>query len=60
MRRVFSALVRGVVAVSVILALSASAAAVPRDDRGPREGPITKIIKKIVRSLGDGLIIPLP
>jgi hypothetical protein len=60
MRRVFSSLVRGVVSVSVILALSASVAAAQRDDRGPREGPITRIVKKIIKSLGDGLVIPLP
>lgn len=65
MRRVFHSSVRGVAAVAVVLALSGSAFAAPRDyadrDRGRgRETGIVKIVKKIVRALGDGLIVPIP
>jgi hypothetical protein len=42
----------------VVFALSAAAA--PREERGPRGNPIVKRIVKIVRSLGDGLTIPVP
>lgn len=63
MRRVFNSSVRGVAAVAVILALAGSAVALPRDGekRGrTRDEGIVKMVKRIVRSLGDGLIVPLP
>lgn len=63
MRRVFNSSVRGVAAVAVILALAGSASAVTREGRqqGRNHEPgIMKVIKKIVRALGDGLIIPIP
>ncbi|MEO8382265.1 MAG: hypothetical protein ABI779_21570 [Acidobacteriota bacterium] len=61
MRRVFYSMVRGLVAVSVIVFLATSASALPRDERDRWQGnPLAKIIKRIVKSLGDGLIIPLP
>ena len=64
MRRVFTSSVRGVAALAVIVALSTSVFAAPREerdrDRGRDRGTIVKIIKKIVRALGDGLTIPLP
>lgn len=65
MRRVFSSSVRGVAAVAVILALAGSAVAGPREvkdkgrDRG-QEQSILKMIRTIVRGLGDGLIVPIP
>jgi hypothetical protein len=48
----------------VIAALSVSVSAAPRggDREKPKDkGPvIAKVLKSIVRALGDGLIIPLP
>jgi len=63
MRRVFNPMVRGLAAVLVIVAFSGSALAVTREGREGRDrkdNPVVKVIKKIVKSLGDGLIIPLP
>jgi hypothetical protein len=61
MRRVFNAFVRGMASVAVIVALSVSAAAAPREDRDRgREPGLIKIIKKVVKTLGDGLTVPLP
>ena len=63
MRRVFNSSVRGVAAVAVILALAGSASAVQREGRQQgrnREPFVMKVIKKIVRALGDGLTVPLP
>jgi hypothetical protein len=64
MRRAFK-FVRGMAAVAVILMLAGSAFAVPREGRDParertREVGIVKVVKKIVRALGDGLVIPWP
>jgi hypothetical protein len=64
MRRVFKSSVRGV-AVAVIFALAGSAFGASHDTRDngrarSREVGIVKIVKKMVRSLGDGLIVPLP
>lgn len=65
MRGVFNSSVRGVAAVAVILALAGNAHAVSREGRDParersRDSAIVKMVKKIVRALGDGLIVPLP
>jgi len=64
MRRGFHSSVRGVAAVVVIVALSTSVFAAPRDERdrerGRDKGVIVKVIKKIIRGLGDGLTIPRP
>ena len=63
MHRVFNASVRTVAFAAVILMLAGSASAVPRDGReqgSNREPFVLKAIKKIVRGLGDGLIIPIP
>jgi hypothetical protein len=65
MRRVFNSSVRSVAAIAVIFMLAGSAFAVPREGREPARGRghepgIVKIVKKIVRALGDGLIIPIP
>lgn len=64
MRRGFHSSVRGVAAVAVIVALSTSVLAAPRDERdrerGRDRGVIVKVIKKIIRGLGDGLIVPIP
>lgn len=65
MRRVFKS-VRGVAAVAVILMLAGNAFAIPREGRGDksrertREQGIVKVVKKVVRALGDGLVIPWP
>jgi hypothetical protein len=61
MRRVFNSFVRIVASVAVIVALSLSASAAPREDRDRgREPVLIKIIKKVVKTLGDGLTVPLP
>ena len=63
MRRVFNSSVRGVAAIAVILALSASAIAAPREkfdrERG-RGTSIVKVVKRVIQALGDGLTIPWP
>jgi hypothetical protein len=56
---------RGTAAVAVILMLAGSAFAVPRERRDQargrtREHGIVKMVKKIIRALGDGLTVPLP
>lgn len=59
MRRVFNSSVRGVAAVAMILALAGSAVAASREDRG-RDRGFVKVVKKLIRALGDGLTVPLP
>jgi hypothetical protein len=61
MRRVFNWLVRGVAATTVIVVLAGNVSAAPRE-RGTKEKvpPVVKVLKGIVRSFGDGLVIPLP
>lgn len=63
MRRVFNSSARGVAAVAVILALSTSVVAAPREkidrERG-RQTSIVKVVKRIIQALGDGLTIPRP
>ena len=52
-----------VFAVAVIFVLSTSVWAVPREPREPprtKRDPIVKFIKKVIRSLGDGLVVPIP
>lgn len=51
--------VRRLLGVALIAAVAVSAAAVPREDREPRDRT-WKIVKKVVRSLGDLLTIPTP
>jgi len=63
MRRVFSSCVRGVAGVAVILALAGSAFGATRDqgrDRDHERQGVVKMIKRVVRALGDGLVVPLP
>lgn len=66
MRRVFNSSVRGVAAVVVIFMLAGSAFAVPREGREQGRGresgfvKTVKMVKKVVRALGDGLTIPWP
>lgn len=61
MRRVCNSFVRGIAAASVIVALSISVSAAPREDRGRDRDPVfVKIVKKIIKTLGDGLTIPKP
>lgn len=66
MRRVFNSSVRGVAAIAVIFMLAGSALAVPREGREQGRGrepgivKMVKMVKKIVRALGDGLTVPLP
>ena len=62
MRRVFNSAVRGLAAVAVMVVLASGVTAEPRNPRGPREkgNPIVKTVKKIIKSLGDGLTIPRP
>jgi hypothetical protein len=51
---------RRVIYVLVVVVFTVSAVAAPRDERGPRSNPVVKMVKKIVRSLGDGITIPVP
>jgi hypothetical protein len=46
--------------LSMILALGVAGA--PRKDRRDRDtvNPIVRLVKKIIRSLGDGLVTPTP
>ena len=62
MRGVFNSCVRSVAAVAVMVVLASGVSAEPRNPRGPREkgNPIVKTVKKIIKSLGDGLTIPKP
>lgn len=61
MRRVFNSSVRGVAVVAMILALAGSAVGAPRDDRDrARDRGFVKVVKKLIRALGDGLTIPRP
>ena len=63
MRRVFNSSVRGVAAVAMMLALAGSTVALPREGREQgrtRDESIVKMVKRIVRALGDGLTIPRP
>jgi hypothetical protein len=56
-------LARGVTVAVVTLALAGSASALPREQDGPRrsrERGVVQVVKKLVRALGDGLIVPLP
>ena len=58
-----SKVARGVLAVSIVLVLAMPAQAKPRD--GGRwldrvTDPIVKIVKKLVKSMGDGLGDPWP
>jgi hypothetical protein len=61
MRRAF----KSVAVCAVVLAFAGSSFAAPRETREQgrergRESGIVKTVKKIVRALGDGLIVPLP
>lgn len=64
MRRMSRAVVRGFAAVILLVVFSTSIVARPREERPrePREksDPIVKIIKRVIRSLGDGLVTPTP
>lgn len=52
--------IRGAVLVACVI-LSAGAIAAPRDgDRGPRERTIPKIMRGVVRILGDLITVPIP
>lgn len=56
--------VRSFAAVLVCVVVALSVSARPREDRprDPREKrePIVKVVKRIIKSLGDGLIVPTP
>lgn len=65
MRRVWDSSVRGVATVVVVLALAGNAHAVTREGRDQAKGraqdsAIVKMVKHIIRALGDGLTIPKP
>jgi len=54
-----------VIALMVILVLAGNAYAASREGSAParergRDSAIVKVVKKIVRALGDGLTVPLP
>ena len=55
----------GLAVLSVVLLLSVQVSARPREERPIREprekrDPIVKIVRNIIRSLGDGLVTPTP
>jgi hypothetical protein len=65
MRGALNVVARGVVAVSIVMALAVPAEAKPRDGGRwfeRRFEPIVKVLKKMfsIRSEGDGLTIPTP
>ena len=62
MRRSFYGVLRGAVVFLVFVSFSLNAVAAPREAPQPRErgNPVGKVLKKIIRTLGDGLIIPTP
>jgi hypothetical protein len=62
MRGVSKGVVRGLIGVSLVMVLAVPAQARPGDGSWLEEGRgrIIKVIKKIVKSLGDGLIDPRP
>lgn len=65
MRGVFSCVARGVVAVSIVMAVAVPAEAKPRESGRwfeKRVDPIVKVLKRLfsIRSEGDGLTIPTP
>ncbi|MGZ5449723.1 MAG: hypothetical protein ACXW5U_17325 [Thermoanaerobaculia bacterium] len=48
-------------AIAMILALAGSAVAASREDRDRgRDRGFVKVVKKLIRALGDGLTVPLP
>jgi hypothetical protein len=60
MRKVFY---RGVMVVAVSLVVSAAAFGIPREGRErtrDRENTVVKFVKRVVRTLGDGLTVPTP
>ena len=61
MRRLRYVVGRGVCVV-VLAAVAGSIAAAPEGGRDPREkqNPVKRVILKIVRGLGDALVIPRP
>ena len=61
--RVSKAVARGVLAVSIVMVLAVPVQAKPRDSGRWFErkiDPIVKVIKKLMTSLGDGLVDPRP
>jgi len=63
MRRSSHAVARAVSAVILVVVLAVSVSARPREERPIREPrdkrePIVKVVKRIIKSLGDGLTIP--
>jgi hypothetical protein len=56
MRRSLYAVARGVLALSLVVAFSTSLYAAPRE----KERPVTRIVKKVIRALGDLITIPTP
>lgn len=63
MSGVSKAVARGVLAASIVMVLAIPAQAKPRDGGrwfGRRIDPIVKIVKKLIKSMGDGLGDPWP
>ena len=45
----------------LILLASTQATAKPREERGqPKPSPILRVLKGVIRTLGDGLVAPRP
>ena len=60
MRGLLNQMSRGVVAVAVVVSLAVPVYAKPVNEEGWTPSKIMKVIKRVVKSLGDGLIIPRP
>jgi len=63
MRRSGYAVARAVSAVVLVVVFAVNVSARPREERPIREPrdkrePIVKVVKRIIKSLGDGLTIP--
>lgn len=56
--------VRGVVVLVMLFAVAGAASAGPREERPVRDPkkrePIVKVVKRIIKSFGDGLVTPTP
>ena len=61
MRGRFERVGRGVVAAAVVMMLAAPVQALPKDDDRWSMPRLVKIVKKlVVRTFGDGILIPRP
>ena len=60
MRGLFSQVGRGVVALMVVASLAMPAVAKPVEKERRPPSKIVKLIETLIKSLGDGIIVPRP